>query len=239
MFNRGKIQGDNLFELMEQVQQSNTLLSMKISGKDYEQLTVINDIVKQKNQLFFVVDEPSGFIETISDIQVWKINFKFKGPDNLQYVFSTTGGNFDGQKITIPFPGYIERVQRRKNFRIDAPAQAMVLFKDGTRQHECSLINISLGGIFCKIARLGKGKEKQPAFMKGETLQDLELIFPPQEDRIFQNVKVTKAIVRRDEHDPEKDLTGYGLEFTGIDRDEKKNLTAIVYYLQRLNLQRK
>ncbi len=237
MFNRGKIQKDNLFKLMEQVQQSNTLLSMRISEKDYEQLTVITDIVKQKNQLFFVVDEPSGFIETISDIKVWKIKYKFKGPENLQYIFSTTGGNFDGKRITIPFPNYIERVQRRKNFRIDAPAQSIVLFNDGAYQHEFSLINISLGGIFCKISR--SGKENQPVFMKGETLRDLELIFPPQEEKDIQKVKVTKAIVRRNEHDPEKDITGYGLEFTGIDRDEKKNLTAIVYYLQRLNLQRK
>jgi c-di-GMP-binding flagellar brake protein YcgR len=50
---------------------------------------------------------------------------------------------------------------------------------------------------------------------------------------------VEKAIIRRAEHDPEKQIDIYAFEFESIDKDQEKMLIEFIFNLQRSFLRRK
>ena len=79
--------------------------------------------------------------------------------------------------------------------------------------------------------------QEKPIFNKEEYLKDLKIIFPSDSKGNKQEVKVNKAIIRRAEHDPQKNLDLYAFEFVSIDKDQEKMLIKISYDLQRLFLQ--
>ena len=107
-----KIQGKKMIRLMEQVQREKTLLSMRLVGQNYERLTMIIRIPKDKNSSFFVIDPPRDFLNTVSKLSACDIRFNFNGPDNLEYIFTTLGCKFENNEAQIYFPDYIERLQR-------------------------------------------------------------------------------------------------------------------------------
>ena len=113
-----KIQGKKLFRLMEQLERDKTMLSMRLVGQNYERLTMITRIPKDKNVSFFAIDAPRDFRSTVANLGTWEIHFNFNGPDHLEYIFTTFGGKFSDNEIQINFPDYIERLQRRRYFRL-------------------------------------------------------------------------------------------------------------------------
>lgn len=224
---------------MEQLKQDKILLSMRLVGQDYERLTMIADIRKHKKASFFVIDQPRDFMDAVAKIAVWEIHFEFNGPDTLEYIFTTSGGEFSGNEIQIPFPDYIERLQRRRHFRMHVPIGTKLFFMSGEVQREIDLINISLSGTLGSLSRLKGEDSKELILKKGDSLKNIEIVFPPDKERSERKVKVKKLVVRRVEHDRQKGLDYYAFEFMDIRRGEKKTLTKIIYYLQRLFLQRK
>lgn len=234
-----KIKNKKLFKLMEQLKQDKILLSMRLVGQDYERLTMIADIRKHKKASFFVIDQPRDFMDAVAKIAVWEIHFEFNGPDTLEYIFTTSGGEFSGNEIQIPFPDYIERLQRRRHFRMHVPIGTKLFFMSGEVQREIDLINISLSGTLGSLSRLKGEDSKELILKKGDSLKNIEIVFPPDKERSERKVKVKKLVVRRAEHDRQKGLDYYAFEFMDIRRGEKKTLTKIIYYLQRLFLQRK
>ena len=56
---------------------------------------------------------------------------------------------------------------------------------------------------------------------------------------LMQKIRVKKAIIRRAEHDPKKNMDHYAFEFMSIDRDQEKRLNKFIFDLQRLLLKKK
>ncbi len=234
-----KIQGKKLIRLMEQIQREKIMLSMRLVGQNYERLTMVTRIPKDKNASFFAIDPPRDFRNTVSKLGTWEIHFNFNGPDNLEYIFTTSGGKFYDNEIQINFPDYIERLQRRRYFRLSVPAGTKLFFESDQVQREINLINISMRGALGLLKTFNEKDQKKPIFKKDDYLKNIKIIFPYDTENNMREVNVNKTIIRRAEHDSQKNMDLYAFEFVSIDRDQERTLIQIIFNLQRLFLQRK
>jgi hypothetical protein len=234
-----KIQGKKLIRLMEQVQREKIMLSMRLVGQNYERLTMVTRIPKDEKASFFAIDPPRDFRNIITKLDSWEIHFNFTGPDNLEYIFTTSEGKFYDNEIRINFPDYIERLQRRRYFRLSTPTGTKLFFESDQIQREINLINISMRGTLGLLNTFNGKDLKKPVFKKEDSLKNITIIFPPDIKENWQEVRVNKAIIRRAEHFPQKNMDLYAFEFVSIDKDQEKTLIQIIFNLQRLSLQKK
>lgn len=234
-----KIQGKKLVRLMEQVQREKIMLSMRLVGQNYERLTMVTRIPSNEKASFFAIDPPRDFRNTVSKLGTWEIHFNFNGPDNLEYIFTTSGGKFYDNEIQINLPDYIERLQRRRYFRLSVPAGTKLFFESDQVQREINLINISMRGTLGLLKTFNEKDQKKPILKKEDYLKDIKIIFPSDTEDNKREVNVNKTIIRRAEHDPQKNMDLYAFEFVSIDRDQERKLIQIIFNLQRLFLQKK
>ena len=236
----GKITGDKRNELFETLKEQNTLLTLRIAGKDYERLTMVNTVRSTPGGHSFVIDPPRGFDLVVKGLDPWKLHFRFTGPDKLEYIFSTAGGELSDGDIIIPFPEFVERIQRRRHFRMETPAGCRGLFTHNGIKREISLINISEGGCFGVLIRLKQEMGGKPILRMGKSVYPFDLILPSgDEGAADRNIQVKKATVRRIEQEAEKGLHKYAFEFIDLPRKDKASLTQFIYHLQRLFLRRR
>ncbi len=212
---------------------------MRLVGQNYERLTMITRIPKDKKASFFAIDPPRDFRNTVSKLGTWEIHFNFKGSDNLEYIFTTLGGKFSDNETQINFPDYIERLQRRRYFRLSVPTGTKLFFESDQVRREISLMNISMRGALGVLNTFNEENQKKPIFEKEDYLKNIEIVFPSDTKNSEQKLRVKKAIIRRAEHDQQKQMDIYAFEFVSIDRDQEKVLIQIIYNLQRLYLQKK
>jgi c-di-GMP-binding flagellar brake protein YcgR len=234
-----KIQGKKMIRLMELVQREKIMLSMRFVGQNYERLTMVTRIPNDDKASFFAIDPPRDFKNTITKLDTWEIHFNFYGPDNLEYIFTTSGGKFYDNEIQINFPDYIERLQRRRYFRISVPTGTKLFFESDQLQREINLINISMRGTLGLLKTFYEKDQKKPVLKKEDYLKNIKIIFPSDTKDNEQEVKINKTIIRRAEHNPQKNMDLYAIEFLSIDRDQEKTLIQIIFNLQRLILQKK
>lgn len=234
-----KVQGKKLIRLMEQVLRERIMLSMRLVGQNYERLTMITRVPKDKNVSFFAIDPPRDFRKTVSKIDAWDIHFSFNGPDNLEYIFTTFGGKFFDNETRINFPDYIERLQRRRYFRLSVPTGTKLFFELDQVQREINLVNISMRGCLGLLKTFNGKDQKKLILKKEDYLKNIKIIFPADIQDNKREISVNKAIIRRAEHDPQKNMDLYAFEFVSIDKDQEKMLIRIIFNLQRMFLQRK
>jgi c-di-GMP-binding flagellar brake protein YcgR len=240
MDERGKVSGSKRVELFSELQQQNTLLTLRLAGKDYERLTMVNEVQATDNGHAILIDPPRGFEVVVKNVEQWKLHFTFNGPDKLEYKFTTIGGEFSGNDIVIPFPEFVERIQRRRFFRMETPIGAKLLFKHNGIQRAIGLINISEGGVYGVLSRLKQEARQKPILKNGESLTNVELELPGDEEgEADRRVRAKRVTVRRIEEDQEKDIHRYAFEIIDITPGDNTKLTQYIYYLQRLFLRRR
>ena len=137
----GKIQGERLSELLQFLIEQKTILSVRMKGTDCERLTYILDITETTGGCHLIIDLPEGFAAVAHRVTPWQLGFNFNGPDKLEYLFSVTGGELHKEGLRIPCPEFIERIQRRKNFRIMTPAGTRMVIATATLKGLMDLIN--------------------------------------------------------------------------------------------------
>ena len=234
-----KIQDKKLFRTMEQLIKERIMLSMRLVGQNYQRLTMITRILKDKNLSFFTIDPPRDFKRTAAKLGTWEIYFNFRGSDNLEYIFTTSGGNFFDNEPRIPFPKYIERLQRRRHFRLSVPTGTKLYFDLEQTRREIDLMNISIGGSL-GVLKTSSGRDKKKTILQKEDhIENIEIVFLSNKNNIEQKLHVNKAIVRRAEYDPKKHADIYAFEFESIDKDQEKTLIEFIFNLQRSFLRRK
>jgi PilZ domain len=234
-----KIQGKDVITLLEEVKQKQIMLSIELVDQGYEQTTMIIRIPEDPDASFFVIDPPQDFMNYVSKIKESEFQFRFRGLDNLDHIFTSLGGTFSDNEIRIKFPDYIDRFQRRRYFRLRVPTGTKFLFRFGQVRQEMSMINISMRGAF-GVLELSKGEnQEKPIYKKKDLVEDIEIISPAGPKISEQKISVKKAVIRRAEHEPRKNIDLYAFEFMSIDRDQEKRLNKFIFDLQRLALQKK
>jgi hypothetical protein len=219
----------------EHLQQKQILINLRVAGREgYNRLTMITGMRQQKDALQFSIDPPRGFDEAVVGLGRWVLFFQLTGPDKLEYKFTTRGGAFEGPAIWIDFPDHVERVQRRRFFRVETVPGTRLRFALGGQAREMDVINLSIGGALAIFVRR-KGESGRLALLKPkDQVRQAQLICPLEGETL--NAKIQKLQVIRVEEDRENDRLRYALQFTLADYTAEKDLTSIVYALQRFFL---
>jgi c-di-GMP-binding flagellar brake protein YcgR len=237
MTDPGKIEGLKIEALFESLIADKTIISMHVAGTDFQRLTCITAVERTSDGHQFSVDCPEGFSQAIASSETLNLRFNFNGRDHLEYIFSTSGGSRLGRELKVPFPDFVERLQRRKNFRIDVMPGTRMIFSSGKIKGQIELINISLGGAY---GLLGKHNQKNltgSLFKSNQRLYKVRIVFPADKMVDEQTVIIRKAEVRRIERDRERKHYKYAFEFMTIDKENLQELTKAIYHIQRMFLQ--
>jgi c-di-GMP-binding flagellar brake protein YcgR len=231
-----KLRGDKLYCFFNQLIVGKAIISMCALGTDFERLTCVNGVQKDSDTTHLIIDLPDGFRETVRKLNEWLLRFSFIGPDRLEYIFNTRGGTFEGKALKLPIPDCVERLQRRRNFRVAALPKSKLLFVHNNLKGVILLINVSVGGAFGVLAKHNQKNTKRILLTAGEVVENIGIRFPAQNGMDEQVVIIKKAVVRRIEHDKEKDQYKFAFEYTEIDRFQHQKLTRIIYDIQRYYL---
>jgi c-di-GMP-binding flagellar brake protein YcgR len=234
----GKVQGAKMIDLFRYLVESKKIIALQVVGGGFEQLTFLTEFIDDKKKQI-VIDLPNGFQKAVENITTWKLRFNFNGPDNIEYIFTTNGGTYENQAIKIPLPDYVERLQRRKNFRILTPQGTRMYFQSKKLKGTFDLINISLGGTCGTLELKGLPISKQPLLKIKQPIYNISIIFPGQQDTEGRDIQIKKAEVVRVDRDKKSFKHKYAFEFKYIDKDEKQKLIESIYRLQREYLQRR
>ena len=239
MGDAGKVQGDKLTELFNELIVKKIIISMNVVGAGFDRLTCITGIAREDEGYHLLIDPPEDFREAAADKDLWHLRFNFNGPDHLEYLFSTRGGKLCDQGLKIPFPDHVERLQRRRNFRINTLTDTRMYFKLNKIRGVLDLINISLGGAYGVLVK------HNFKFMRGSVLKldqmiyDISMVFPGDENEPDETIRVRRAEVKRVEHDQDRGFYRYAFEFKEMEKEAQQRLTQVVYSLQRRYLQRR
>lgn len=238
MVDTGKISGEKLAGLFNELIANRTIISVQAVETGFEQLTTIIGTFTEQKSNYLLVDQPKGFREA-SIRSPWHLRFNFNGPDKLEYIFETMGGYNAGSGLKIPFPHYVERLQRRRNFRINTLVDSRLMFAAGDIRGVMKLINISAGGAYGVVFKHSAKDVKGPILQKNQEISNLAITFPADKDMNKPLILIKRAMVRRIELDFKRKVYRYAFEFMEIEKEEKKKLVQSIYHLQRQYLKRR
>ena len=225
------IRGDRIKKVFADLKRSKTLLKMRLVGKNFERLTLVTGTRKRFNKQYFLLDIPNGFQEAAGNKEEWRITYAFTGKDQIQYTFTSTGGEVYRNQLCIRFPEVINRNQRRKNFRLEAPEGTVVKILIAGQEFQEKVFDVSLGGALIALRCLADECQGELPFQVGDFIEDLRLILPDDPAEIQIDIKKAE-VMRLDDTDPMA-KTCCGLKFIEIDKHQAEVLTQYIYQSQR------
>lgn len=225
------IKDKSRFKIFRELVSEKTLIRMHLLGHQYERLTVVTGIRNQQKTPFFLVDCPRDFKEAVAGIDDCRIRFEFTGKDKVSYVFRTNGKQFIDKEICLRFPDVIERIQRRRHFRLKPPLGSILYINAKPTIRKMNIIDVSQGGALGTLANKGVILSEDPLFQVGNNLKYIELLFPDEVETIM--VQIKEAAIRRMGKDPLTGRETCAFQFLDIERDARKTLLELIYQFQR------
>jgi hypothetical protein len=235
----GKVQGGKLTELFSELIAKKVIISMNVVGAGFDRLTCITGMLKDPGGNHLLVDPPDDFEAAAAAKDLWHLRFNFNGPDNLEYIFSTRGGAICEQGLKIPFPEHVERLQRRRNFRVDTLSGTRMHFKLNKIKGVIDLTNVSLGGVYGALTKHNFKFMRGPVLKMDQQVYDVSMVFPGNRDMRGITIHVKKAEVKRVEHDQDHGFYRFAFQFDEMEKKEQNKLIQVIYDLQRWYLQRR
>jgi c-di-GMP-binding flagellar brake protein YcgR len=232
-----RITDSSVKKIFESLIQSKILINMHLAGTKYDQLTVMTGLRRKLGRLHFLLGYPDGFIEATAGTKTWSIDYEFTGTDGVPYMFSSTGGDIYGDQLSIPFPQFLTRKQRRKYFRLEAPDGTKVEFNFHDSECQEKVVDVSVGGALIALVCFAEADREKNQFKVGDVIEDVVLSLPLESSETRINIK--KATVIRFDQGHSKTRTCCGLEFTEVDQSQVKALTEFIYRYQRKCLRRR
>ena len=232
-----KIEDKNMLNLLKALQKDKTLIKMNLPGRDFERITLITRIRHRRQNPVFLIDYTQGFREAVVDVKDVKMHFEFTREDKVNYSFTTYGWEIYRDEIGVRFPEFIERKQRRRDFRLPVPPDTKLSCQMESTLLEMKVLNVSLGGTLAVLVGRKEDHKTAPICNPGTHLSDIEMVFPLAEESL--KVHIEKARVVRLEEDPSNKKNCCALQFVSIEERQEKALTEFIYKYQRHILQKK
>ena len=207
-------------------------MSFKIEGTEFEKLTFITGFRQVKTTSYLLVDRFKGLSGAISTRRGVLLNFT--GNDKIQYSFRTSIHEIAERDIWLEFPEFIERIQRRKHFRVVTPLGTKVFVPKNEKTYEGHAVNLSMVGVLFKEAERSEG---QSEWNVGEDMEHVQVFW--NKDFVTMSVSVKKSRVKRVIKDPVTGRCWCALHFLELDSEEEEKLREFIYLCQREALQRR
>ena len=229
-----RIAGNDLSKEIKSLIEERNILNLNLLGKGYEALTIVTDVDYSKVRPRFLIDYPSGDRDIITNSAGSRVFFEYSGKDKLRRVFKSVIDEVNNDEIWVWFPESIDRIQRRKHFRISTPMGTTLTFDIGGNRYEFSVLNISQGGAL--ITPESQFHEKK-LFYEGVILRGIYL--KCEEVYAKTDILIKRAEIRRIEKNTHDNRYNYGLKFEDMDKKSKTDLGLFVYDCQREVLRRR
>lgn len=233
--NPDKISGRMLYRVLAQLKKDRTILRMNLLGKNYEGLTLITGVKNSHNSPYFLVDYPGGGDEFLQRPDGLKVFFEYSGMDRLQYSFRSVISGVEEDDIRVKFPKEIQRIQRRKNFRVVPPSGTVMVFIIDNKRYECNVINISKEGAL--ISQDHGYHHNNLFFYAGANLFKMNIECRGEIARL--QIQIRKAEIKRIDKNPTTGRYQYALQFLNINKEDNEKLMKFLYDCQREVLKRR
>ncbi len=223
-----RIYGKRRFALFDQLQNDRIVITLNLLGKDYEKLTIVTGVVTENGTPYALIDIPTGFRETLQGNEKREALFDFVGKDKILYSFRTVVDRVTENEIWIEFPEFIERVQKRKHYRIVPPLGTKIYFAVDDRKCEVNVVDLSQrGALISQSERF----QKEVKLSNGEYIKNINLIC--EEKSLKLQIDIKKAQIKRIVKNPETGRYTYAFQFIDIEMREKNELEDWIYRAQR------
>jgi c-di-GMP-binding flagellar brake protein YcgR len=235
-----KITEKSLLPLFTELRTDQIPLKMLLASRQEPILSYITDIRKRRRTMHFVIKAPDTRpdLETEKDRSV--LQFEFTDKESIKYVFETEDWELSEDSIWVKFPAFVNRFQRRKLYRLDAPHGTRLFFKVNDTRYKLLVVNVSLGGTLGVLVSLTKQMEKELKLCKSETLEDVELVFPSENRKHAGSiVKIKRCQIKRQERNPITRKFECAIEFKEMNEGQQKSLRDLFYKWQREYLRRR
>lgn len=229
-----KIKGSLKLKLLKELLDNRIVLNMIIIGLDYERLTVMADMVNENGSSYLVVDYTDGFREIAKSAKGKKVLFQFMGKDRINYSFRTGLKKYTKSDIWVKIPPHIERIQRRKHFRIATPSGSKLLFNHDDYKCETAVVNLSLGGI---LVVYSGGRGNKASFFQDEYIRNASFVCTNKSLKIRINFK--KSIIRRVEKYGDTIKQHIAFQFVDINPKDADLLNTWLLRCQREQLKKR
>ena len=230
-----RLRGEIIHALLEELESEKEPLRVTLSDTDYESRVKIIAHRVVAGKTYFAFGAPQGFEDVLAGSPQPVLHFEFMGKDRVPHCFEATEIHMLDDKIWVQFPMVIERRQRREYFRLDAPLGMKITLAGKAITGEMVVLNLSERGALVTFKR--REAQRIPIMEVGTELKDLCLVFSTKEEEL--ELEIEEAVVRIAKSDPKIERHVYGLEFTGIDEQDRIALREFIYRFQRKILRRR
>lgn len=229
-----KIQGAAILRLLTELQLDNIPLKIQLPNFAEPCLTYIADIRKHLRIHHFLVPPPEDFQKLSRDRDQARLRFEFIDQEGIKYVFESHTWKFSRDMIWVRFPEFIQRCQRRKLFRLEAPPGTRLYFNVKDIRYKLLVINVSLGGTLGVLVSLTSRMKQAIKIYESKILKNVELVFPSKDrKKAGPIVSIKRCQIKRQEKNPLINRFECALEFREISEEEQKKLTELFYKWQR------
>jgi c-di-GMP-binding flagellar brake protein YcgR len=230
-----RLRGKIIHKLMEELESEKEPIRVMLSDMDYESRVQIVDRRVADGETYFAFKPPEGFEDVMAASVHRRIRFEFIGKDRVPHFFEAPEIHNLNGKMWVRYPAVIERKQRREYFRLDAPLGMKITLTQEATTGEMVVLNLSERGALVTFKR--KEAVRMSVMEVGTELKDLCLVFSAKGEKL--ELQIEEAVVRIAKSDPQIGRHVYGLEFTGIDEQDRITLREFIYRFQRKILRRR
>ena len=224
-----KISGEKVEQALRYLRDRKVLIKVAVKGAAFENVSLLTDLDTDGPNARFCIDPPDGMRDALRLKKKCALYCEFNGEDKVLYNFTVPIEDWHGD-FWFPLPSEIERIQRRRNFRLQAPMGTTLTLRQLEPPVRLLVLDFSLGGLLCMVESLRSGQEKRRVLFKGRTLNNLELTFDDEETTL---IRIMRARIVRTGRNPKTNHEQYAFEFIAIDKAEEKRLTEVLYRMQR------
>ena len=224
-----EITGKEIKRIFKQLLKEDTLLRVTLLEGDGDGvLTTITGIAKGKSKSYFRIDATADFGKRVDTDSNGKLLFEYDGDNGIPYFFRCSRAKIRKAGFWLRFPEMIEKIQRRKHFRLKHPPSTTVSLVIEGKTYEAEVIDISIGGIL--ITQTSSFQEKTNLCV-GDCLNNVCIIFPEDTERM--KLGVSSAEIKRIVDKDGGNGYDYAIEFHHIGKKEREKLADFIYRCQR------
>ncbi|MEW6669120.1 MAG: PilZ domain-containing protein [Thermodesulfobacteriota bacterium] len=223
-----------LFNLFGRLKEERIPIQFTVFGRDYERLSLITGIKRGDDGGFVLIDSPTRLREDLPECDGLRVKVEFLDKDRIQYAFRSRIARVSGEDIWLVLPEFVERIQRRRYFRIAPPVGTKISFIREGKPLQASVVNLSEGGA---LLSFGQQSGEGPRLWPGEELHKLHLRCPG--ERVSVELGIRKAVVRRSEKNPQTHHPTYACQFLDMDSKDRHALQVFIFQCQREMLQKR
>ena len=221
------ITGSRMLDLLDQLKRERTILNLNVLGTGNEGLSILLGRKEVNGSQCLMMDFPAGVRYDILYAHGRKVVIQFTDKNKIHYSLRSVIEGVSPRIMYILLPKEIQRIQRRRFFRIPPPVGTKVIINDDDGKFEFNVIDISEGGVL--ISHPAAFHDDRKFFQHAKKT----LIIVYKEKGNIQMIKINKAEIKRIKRILETGCYNYALQFIDCGGKEENDIRNFVYSCQR------